>query len=399
MQTMREDAETILREAVAAAQPGRLVREALAAERLTGRIVLLAAGKAAWAMAQAACACVPVQRGIVITKDGHLGGALLPLELAEAGHPVPDARAFAAARRALALTQGLTAEDTVLVLLSGGASALFELPLVPEARLRAITQRLLRSGADIAAMNAVRKRLSAVKGGRFAQHCAPARVVSVLLSDVLGDRPDVIGSGPAVPDPSTSGEALEALLRQETPKMLENARWHVVGGVRLLCAAAEETCRRLGYAPFVLTDRLSCEAREAGRFLSAAAQYHAGRGRALALLAGGETVVHVTGSGLGGRNQELALAAAPGLEGLSDAAVFSFGSDGTDGPTDAAGGYADGRTAAILRALGRTAEAWLDDNDAWHALAQTGGLLRTGPTGTNVNDLSVLLIGKPRLTF
>ena len=167
MQTMREDAETILREAVAAAQPGRLVREALAAERLTGRIVLLAAGKAAWAMAQ----------------------------LAEAGHPVPDARAFAAARRALALTQGLTAEDTVLVLLSGGASALFELPLVPEARLREITQRLLRSGADIAAMNAVRKRLSAVKGGRFAQHCAPARVVSILLSDVLGDRPDVICSG------------------------------------------------------------------------------------------------------------------------------------------------------------------------------------------------------------
>ena len=323
MQTMREDAETILREAVAAAQPGRLVREALAAERLTGRIVLLAAGKAAWAMAQAACACVPVRRGIVITKDGHLGGALPPLELAEAGHPVPDARAFAAARRALALTQGLTAEDTVLVLLSGGASALFELPLVPEARLREITQRLLRSGADIAAMNAVRKRLSAVKGGRFAQHCAPARVVSILLSDVLGDRPDVIGSGPAVPDPSTSGEALEA-----------------AGQAGLLPDAALEALLR----------------------------------------------------------QET-LAAAPGREGLSDAAVFSVGSDGTDGPTDAAGGYADGRTAAILRALGRTAEAWLDDNDAWHALAQTGGLLRTGPTGTNVNDLSVLLIGKPRLTF
>ena len=138
MQTMREDAERIMYAAIAAAQPGRLVREALAAERLTGRIVLLAAGKAAWAMAQAACACAPVWRGIVITKDGHLGGALPPLELAEAGHPVPDARAFAAARRALALTQGLTAEDTVLVLLSGGASALFELPLVPEARLRAV---------------------------------------------------------------------------------------------------------------------------------------------------------------------------------------------------------------------------------------------------------------------
>ena len=263
-----------------------------------------------------------------------------------------------------------------------------------------------RSGADIAAMNAVRKRLSAVKGGRFAQHCAPARVVSILLSDVLGDRPDVIGSGPAVPDPSTSGEALEAaaqagllpdaaleaLLRQETPKLLENARWHVVGGVRLLCAAAEETCRRLGYAPFVLTDRLSCEAREAGRFLSAAAQYHAGRGRALALLAGGETVVHVTGSGLGGRNQELALAAAPGLEGLSDAAVFSFGSDGTDGPTDAAGGYVDGQTENVLHAAGMDVFLTLADNDAYHALQAVEGLIITGATGTNVNDVAVALV-------
>ena len=407
MQTMREDAETILREAVAAAQPGRLVREVLAAERLTGRIVLLAAGKAAWAMAQAACACVPVRRGIVITKDGHLGGALPPLELAEAGHPVPDARAFAAARRALALTQGLTAEDTVLVLLSGGASALFELPLVPEARLRAITQRLLRSGADIAAMNAVRKRLSAVKGGRFAQHCAPARVVSILLSDVLGDRPDVIGSGPAVPDPSTSGEALEAaaqagllldaaleaLLRQETPKLLENARWHVVGGVRLLCAAAEETCRRLGYAPFVLTDRLSCEAREAGRFLAAVARTHASPSEPLAFLAGGETVVHLTGSGRGGRNQEVALAAAEGLAGLAQAAVFSFGSDGTDGPTDAAGGFVDQDSFAALRAAGLDPADILRRNDAYPALERIGGLIHTGPTGTNVNDVAVVLLG------
>lgn len=271
MQTMREDAETILREAVAAAQPGRLVREALAAERLTGRIVLLAAGKAAWAMAQAACACVPSGGALSLPRTAISAGHSRRLSWRRPGTPCGCA-GLCCARRALALTQGLTAEDTVLVLLSGGASALFELPLVPEARLREITQRLLRSGADIAAMNAVRKRLSAVKGGRFAQHCAPARVVSILLSDVLGDRPDVIGSGPAVPDPSTSGEALEAaaqagllpdaaleaLLRQETPKLLENARWHVVGGVRLLCAAAEETCRRLGYAPFVLTDRLSC---------------------------------------------------------------------------------------------------------------------------------------------
>ena len=169
--------------------------------------------------------------------------------------------------------------------------------------------------------------------------------------------------------------------------------------MRELCTAAAAACRALGYEPVLLTDRLCCEAREAGSFLGSIVRTHAGQGKKLAYIAGGETVVHLTGKGLGGRNQELALAAAPALSGLENCCVFSVGSDGTDGPTDAAGGYADGRTAAILRALGRTAEAWLDDNDAWHALAQTGGLLRTGQTGTNVNDLSVLLIGKPRLTF
>ena len=414
---MNQDAKHILDAALRDALPGAAVGQALdqIAFQPGGRLILVAAGKAAWEMARAAHERLGerIDAGVVVTKYDYSRGPLGSLEIYEAGHPVPDENSYRATARALEVVSGLTEADSVLFLLSGGGSALFEQPLIPAGELADITRQLLACGANIVEINTLRKRLSAVKGGRFAQHCAPARVVSVLLSDVLGDRPDVIGSGPAVPDPSTSGEALEAagqagllpdaaleaLLRQETPKLLENARWHVVGGVRLLCAAAEETCRRLGYAPFVLTDRLSCEAREAGRFLSAAAQYHAGRGRALALLAGGETVVHVTGSGLGGRNQELALAAAPGLEGLSDAAVFSFGSDGTDGPTDAAGGYADGRTAAILRALGRTAEAWLDDNDAWHALAQTGGLLRTGPTGTNVNDLSVLLIGKPRLTF
>ena len=223
----------------------------------------------------------------------------------------------------------------------------------------------------------------------------------------------MIASGPAYPDSSTCAQALEVvrkyglrlseraleLLAQETPKTLTNVETHITGSVRQLCASAEQTARALGYTPVILTASLRCTARDAGSFLASIAQCHQDSKTSLAYIAGGETVVHVTGSGLGGRNQELALAAAPGLEGLSDAAVFSFGSDGTDGPTDAAGGYADGRTAAILRALGRTAEAWLDDNDAWHALAQTGGLLRTGPTGTNVNDLSVLLIGKPRLTF
>ena len=182
-------------------------------------------------------------------------------------------------------------------------------------------------------------------------------------------------------------------LRQEPPKTLDNVETQITGSVRQLCAAARQTCQALGYEPVVLTAELCCTARDAGSFLGAIARHHSGGGRKLAFLAGGETVVQLTGHGLGGRNQEIALASAPLLAGLPDVAVFSFGSDGTDGPTDAAGGYCDGQTLAQLRAKGLDVDAVLADNDAYHALQQCGGLLITGPTGTNVNDLSVALIG------
>ena len=256
-------------------------------------------------------------------------------------------------------------------------------------------------------INTLRKRVSAVKGGRFAQLCAPARVFSVVLSDILGDPLDMIASGPAYPDASTCDQALAIVekyhlqlsdtvrehLRQETPKTLDNVETQITGSVRQLCAAARQTCQALGYEPVVLTAELCCTARDAGSFLGAIARHHSGGGRKLAFLAGGETVVQLTGHGLGGRNQEIALASAPLLAGLPDVAVFSFGSDGTDGPTDAAGGYCDGQTLAQLRAKGLDVDAVLADNDAYHALQQCGGLLITGPTGTNVNDLSVALIG------
>jgi len=245
-----------------------------------------------------------------------------------------------------------------------------------------------------------------VKGGRFAQLCAPAQVFSIVLSDILGDPLDMIASGPAAQDSSTCAQAwavvrkyhlrltpeTEALLRQETPRALDNVTACVTGSVRQLCAAAAEQCRALGYEPILLTDRLCCEAREAGSFLASILRTHADSNRSLAFLAGGETVVHLTGSGLGGRNQELALAAAAGLDGLAGAAVFSVGSDGTDGPTDAAGGYADGGTAAALREQGIQLDHVLRSNDAYHALEKTGGLIITGPTGTNVNDVAVALL-------
>lgn len=408
MSKLRQDADAIIQAAIAAAQPDEAVRKALEGRDFgSGRVVLVAAGKGAWQMANAASRILGsrIDTGIVITKYDHSKGPIANFTIREAGHPIPDENSFTATQQALDLVSELTAQDTVLFLLSGGGSALFEKPLIPAADLEELTHNLLVCGADIVEINTLRKRFSGVKGGRFAQLCAPAHVVSIVLSDILGDPLDMIASGPAYPDSSTCAQAKEivqkyhlpmteqmlALLEQETPKALDNVTTKITGSVRELCAAAADACRKAGYTPVLLTDRLNCEAREAGRFLGSIAQSHAGQGQKLAFLAGGETVVHLTGHGLGGRNQELALAAAPALAGLN-ACVFSVGSDGTDGPTDAAGGYTDGDTDAALTAHGLTVPAVLADNDAYHALQAVGGLLVTGPTGTNVNDVSVVLV-------
>ena len=405
--TLREDADAIIASSLKAVLPDEAVRRALAQFRPgRGRVLLVAAGKAAWQMTHAAVKALSrVDGGVVVTKYGHVKGEIPGVICCEAGHPVPDENGFAATEKALELVHGLQPEDTVLFLLSGGGSALFEKPLMPGAELQDITGQLLACGADIVEMNTIRKRLSAVKGGRFAQLCAPAQVFSIVLSDILGDPLDMIASGPAVPDTSTCAEALaiaekyqlklsdkaRALLAQETPKSLTNVTTRITGSVRELCAAAARECRALGYEPVMLTDQLCCEAREAGSFLASILKSHAGSGKKLAFLAGGETVVHLTGKGLGGRNQELALAAAPGIAGL-DAAVFSVGSDGTDGPTDAAGGYVDGETSAALAAKGLDVFEVLRQNDAYHALQAADGLIMTGATGTNVNDVAVALL-------
>lgn len=405
---LREDADRIIAAALRDALPDVAVRREL--ERLPeeeGRLVVVAIGKAAWQMAAAACAVLGerIDRGVVVTKYGHLRGELTRLALYEAGHPVPDENSYRAAQAALDCVSGLTREDRVLFLVSGGGSALFEKPLIAPEELADITRQLLACGADITEINTLRKRFSAVKGGRFAQRCAPARVLSILLSDVLGDPPDMIASGPAYPDSTTCAQAMEIAeryglrlsddarrcLSMETPKALSNVETRITGSVRQLCASAERVCAALGYEPVFLTDRLSCEAREAGAFLAAIARSQTGRGRR-AFILGGETVVHLTGDGLGGRNQELALSAARGMDGLTGALLFSVGSDGTDGPTDAAGGWVDGNTAAALREKGIDIEQVLSRNDAYRALQACGGLITTGPTGTNVNDLTVLLV-------
>lgn len=407
--SLRTDAETIYQTAIRASLPDHAVQKTLAGwQPPAGRTILLSVGKAAWRMAQAAQQALgkQISTGLVVTKYGHSEGPLDGIEIIEAGHPVPDENSVRAAQRALLLTQNLTAQDTVLLLISGGGSALFELPRIELDELQHITQSLLASGADITEINTVRKRLSAVKGGRLAAHCAPAHVEALLLSDVLGDKPYTIASGLSAVDATAGDSALpiaeryglplsaqaRTCLAQPLPQALPHVHNRVIGGVSVLCRHAAEACTTLGYRVEILTESLCCTARDAGVFLANIAQHYAGRGEKRAFLAGGETVVRLTGHGKGGRNQELALAAAEGLCGLTGAAVFSVGSDGTDGPTDAAGGYVDSSTYDTLHAQGISIPQVLADNDAYHALRACGGLIVTGATGTNVNDLSVLLI-------
>ena len=406
---LRANADKIVAASIKAVLPDEAVNRALAGKEFPGRVLLVAAGKAAWQMAKAAYDCLGerIDGGVVVTKYDHVKGPIGNFVCCEAGHPVPDENSFAGTQKALDLVADLTEQDTVLFLLSGGGSALFEKPLVPGEVLQDITGQLLACGADIVEINTIRKRLSAVKGGRFALACAPAQVFSIVLSDILGDPLDMIASGPAVPDTSTCEQAIaiaekynlkltdeaRALLAQETPKELTNVTTQINGSVRELCTAAANASRELGYEPVILTDQLCCQAKEAGSFLASVLKTHAGSGKKMAFIAGGETVVHLTGKGKGGRNQELALSAAVGIAGIPGAAVFSVGSDGTDGPTDAAGGYVDHETCGALKAQGIEIFQVLQNNDAYHALQKVDGLVMTGPTGTNVNDVAVALLG------
>ncbi|MDW7710139.1 MAG: glycerate kinase [Deferrisomatales bacterium] len=392
-----------------------------------GRVIVVGAGKGAAPMARAVEEILEGQvwGGVVCVKDGH-GSPLERVRVLEAAHPMPDERGVRAAEQILDLVRGAGEGDLVLSVLSGGGSALLTLPApgVSLDDLRALTDLLLASGADIGQINALRKHLSQVKGGRLAAAAQPARVVNLVLSDVVGDRLDVIASGPFTADPSTFSEArgiLEryrltprvppAVLRAleagergelaETPKPGDPALGAVVhavvGSNRLSLEAAAVKARELGYRPLILSSRLQGEAREAARFLAAIAVESRASGEPVSppacLLAGGETTVTLRGKGKGGRNQELALALALELAGCPGIVGLSGGTDGTDGPTDAAGAVCDEATAARARALGLEPRRHLEGNDSYPLFAALGDLLLTGPTRTNVMDVQVLLVG------
>ena len=410
MSPLKSSAIEIATTAIDAVKPDAAVRRALSSATFdpAGEVLLVAAGKAAWRMAAAASAVLGdrLARGIVVTKYGHVERPLPRIACHEAGHPVPDENSFRATEAVLDFVKDLTQHDTVVFLLSGGGSALFEAPLVTGGELAEVTRQLLACGADIVEINMIRKRLSRVKGGRFAAACAPAHIFQIVLSDVLGDPLDMIASGPAAADTSTCAQAkavvakyglsfppaVLACLAQETPRAVANVETVVAGSVRELCAAAAAACAARGFAPEILDTAIADEARAAGRRLAETVRAHAADGTRRAFIVGGETVVKLTGHGKGGRNQEFALAAAPILDGLPNVALVSVGSDGTDGPTDAAGGCVDGETATRLRDKGLSVDRALAENDAYPTLAAVGGLVITGPTGTNVNDVAIGLV-------
>ena len=404
--SLRKDAKFIYESAIRESLPDSAVKKALRDFVFpSGRLLLIAIGKAAWQMASAAYDLLgnKVSGGAVITKYAHSRGAIGNLEIYEAAHPVPDENGIRATERVLKLTEGLTEEDAVLFLVSGGGSALFEYVDFSLDDLSSVTKQMLASGASIEEMNTVRKHLSGVKGGRFAEHILPAKIYAVVLSDIISSRLDMIASGPTVADVSTSEEALmivdkyslsltqkqKELLRRETPKRITNAEHIVSGSVRELCRSAAAAAESLGYKAYIMTDSMDTEARGAGELIgSVAAKLAREAKEPTCLIFGGETVVHLRGNGLGGRNQELALSAARYIRGLDGVAVFSVGSDGTDGPTDAAGGYVDGATFTAIERY----DDYLDNNDSYAALKISDGLIFTGPTGTNVNDFAAILI-------
>jgi len=431
MQDMHNHATKIITQIISENMPDKAVKEALQAYSLPDKLYLVAIGKAAWTMTKAACDYLgdKIHKGVAITKYGHSQGEIFPVAIYEAGHPIPDDNSIKATEAVLDLVSNLGAEDTVLFLVSGGGSALFESPKdgVTLDDLQSLTKILLEKGAAITEINALRKRLSKVKAGGFAEICKPASIFSIVLSDVLEDRLDTIASGPAAPDMTTREDALRIakkykvdemflhsdtntadrvmtskdktpitlLFRQETPKSTDNVKTVIVGSVRSLCKSAADCAKSLGYTPYVLTTSLGCEAAEAGKVLAAIARdTQAGLShfrKPCAIIMGGETIVHVKGNGKGGRNQEMALAAAKGIAGLANTIVFALGSDGTDGPTDAAGGIVNGDTLANLTAQGLSIDSILANNDSYNGLKAVDGLIITGPTGTNVNDVAVLL--------
>ena len=347
-----------------------------------------------------------ISRGFVNVKDAA-GIRPRRIVLHESGHPIPDQRGLEGALRIAEIARAAGERDLLICVISGGASALMPLPAGPTslAQMQEATRQLLISGATIHQLNTVRKHVEQLKGGQLARLAYPATIVALILSDVVGDDLDVIGSGPTVPDRSTAADAaavfkkyaIDPLPLHETPKHLDGVQNIVVGSNRQAIDAAARKARTLGLRTLVLSTSIEGETRDVAWMHAAIVREIRMSGRPVrppaCILSGGETTVTVRGKGLGGRNQEFVLAAAIALEGFGPVTIFSAGTDGVDGPTDAAGAIADEHTIARARSLGLDARRFLADNDSYNFFEKLQALVKTGPTGTNVMDVRILLVG------
>ena len=364
-----------------------------------GRTIMIAIGKAAYTMASETISQIDIDEGLVITKYSHLKSSLKNTTIIEAGHPILDENSLLATSKTIQMCSNLTKDDVILFLISGGGSSLFELPLINLDKLQAINKQLINCGASINEINIIRNRLSKVKGGKFAKLCEPAKIINIILSDVIGDSLNIIASGPTNIDPSTPNDALKVikkynlnldneileLLQHDTIKELNNVENHIIGNNDLLVESAKTKAKFLGYQVIPTKQHLTCDINEAVLYFSSFLNNTNKSNSKVCIIIGGEISINVKGNGLGGRNQEFACRMAPLLIN-TNACFFALGSDGTDGPTNAAGGYVD------KDSYDSSIDSYLKSNDSYHYLEKNNGLIITGPTLTNVCDLYCLLI-------
>lgn len=413
MLTLKQVAEKIIHESIDSVMPEPLIKSALVGFDESKKVVVISIGKAAWRMAKAASEVLgaTIKKGIILTKYDHSLGDISGFTIFEAGHPLPDANSLKATRYILDITSNLKPDEFILLLLSGGGSALFELPLpgIGLEQLVEINKNLLNSGASIAEINTIRKHLSAVKGGRFAALIAPTKIKVLTLSDVIGNDPSIIASGPASTDSSSLSSALKIIekyslnmsqeiikiLATKRPVKLDNVETMIIGDVEKLTSSAAEIAGRLGFQTDIISNKLDTEAKDAGismaRIVKKINQGIYPLKPPCALIMGGETVVQVKGLGKGGRCQEFVLAATEEISGMDNVIIAALGSDGNDGPTDAAGALVTGESFGQMKGI--EIERALAENDSYNVLNSINALIKIGPTGTNVNDLYFALIG------
>ena len=396
------DAKQIIEYSINEVLPSKCMGKVLANySNPKGKTVLISIGKAAYTMAKETSSQIDIDEGLILTKYGHAGAPLKNIKTIEAGHPFPDENSIFGANKAIEMCSNLSSDDVVIMLISGGASSLFESPLIELKDLQFVNEQLIKCGASINEINTIRKRLSKVKGGKFAKICEPAKVINIVLSDVANNSLDVIASGPTYQDTSTLDDALKVIskydlhfndniistIKNDTTLTINNVNTYIIANNENLKLAAKKKAELLGYKVIYIKEPILFDIDKAVKYFKSLIKEYLNSDSSVCIISGGEIVINVTGNGMGGRNQELACRLSEFISN-TNSCFFAVGSDGTDGPTDAAGAYVDKDNYNL------EVYDYLKNNDSYSYLKKYDGLIKTGPTGTNVCDLYCALLPK-----